>query len=261
MKRPLLVLLGLLLFGVARLPFEREMDREYKAAHFLGMGLNRDVREQAGQMGFIAALSGLRSTVADYLWLQVFTAFQHTEWGKMKILLDACTRLQPRSVMFWDMAAWHMAWNASVSAMEDPNQRQALRMRASEEYIRVGEDFAIRGTEFNPDRGKLWERLGDLYRDRMKDHCKAAWAYAEATKCADVMGYVHRFAVYQLGLCPGHEREAYQQARALFDRGPRERTVSLLLLIDRMQKELNVPAAERIDITKDLEEARPRVRR
>ena len=40
-----------------------------------------------------------------------------TQWGRVLLLFREATTLQPRSILFWDMAAWHMAWNASVAAM------------------------------------------------------------------------------------------------------------------------------------------------
>jgi hypothetical protein len=40
-----------------------------------------------------------------------------------------------------------------------------------------------------------------------------------------------------------------------------QRTPSLLRLIDKLQNDLNLPPAQRLDITKDLKEATPRVRK
>jgi hypothetical protein len=40
----------------------------------------------------------------------------------MKVLFDAVTALQPRNMTFWDMSAWHMAYNASVAALNDESQ-------------------------------------------------------------------------------------------------------------------------------------------
>src|SRR3954466_13163851 len=113
MRRAFYALGLILLFGLVRLPFERQITSDLHAAHFLEYQLNLDVRAQAGQMGFVAALSGYRAVIADYLWLQAYTAWTRTEWGRLKLLCDAVTSLQPRALLFWDTAAWHMAWNAS----------------------------------------------------------------------------------------------------------------------------------------------------
>jgi hypothetical protein len=90
--------------------------------------------------------------------------------------------------MFWDMASWHMAYNASVAAREDKNQpREALRIKAEREYWKVGEDFLLRGIQNNPDHALLYDRLGMVYRDKFKDHQKAFEAYEQGwqirTRC------------------------------------------------------------------------------
>src|SRR3954451_5407980 len=119
----------LLAFGAAKLRFEQRLTEEHRAAFFHGAKLNLDLREQIGQLGFIAALSGFRSLVADVLFIQAHVACERTEWGRVLFLLRQVTTLQPRSILFWEMAAWHMAWNASVAALTDPTQpRQALRV-------------------------------------------------------------------------------------------------------------------------------------
>ncbi len=252
------LLLGLLAFGLARLPFERGLAREYRAAGFHQSDLTLDVREQVGQMGFIAALSGFRSVVADVLWIRAHIAWEDTQWGRMKLLFDSATQLQPRAVLFWDNAAWHMAWNASVAALSDPRQpREVLRKKAAREYIALGEDYLLRGARYNWDRAILFDRLGFLYMQKMEDHCRASWAYFEAAKRPDAMGYVHRFALYELAKCPGHEREAYDLLVALYHSGENERLPTLLKLIDQMQIKLNIPDAERIDTARDRAAATP----
>ena len=43
------------------------------------------MREQTGQMGFLAALGGLRSVVADYAYIRAYMAFEQTEWGRAEV--------------------------------------------------------------------------------------------------------------------------------------------------------------------------------
>lgn len=254
MNRLLTAAIALLAFGAAKLPFERALMSEHRAAHFHSSDLNVDLREQIGQEGFIAALSGFRSVVADLLFIRAHIAWENTEWGRMKLLFDATTSLQPRATMFWEGASWHMAYNASVAALEDPNQpREALRVKAQREYFKLGEQYLLRGIQFNSDRAILYDRLGLLYQDKFKDPCKAAWAYGEAAKRPDAMPYVRRLAVYNLAQCPGHEQEAYEKLKALYNEGPDERLPTLLKRLDELQDKLNIPPAERIDTSADRE--------
>src|SRR2546422_8499018 len=101
--RNILVAIILLLFGAGKLRFEQRLTEEHRAAFFHGAKLNLDLRQQIGQLGFIAALSGFRSLVADVLWIQAHSAWERTEWGRMALIFDNVTALQPRNVMFWDM--------------------------------------------------------------------------------------------------------------------------------------------------------------
>ena len=132
MIRIALVVAVLLAVGAIKLPVERDLAAHHRQEHFRGVEFNLDLREKLGQLGFIAALSGFRAIVADGLFIQAHVAWERTEWGRVLLLFRHVTTLQPRAILFWDMAAWHMAWNASVAAMNDRTQpRLALFRRLS----------------------------------------------------------------------------------------------------------------------------------
>ena len=247
MKLRLLALAILAAFGIVRMPFEQRLAEEHQAAFFNGAKLNLDLRQQLGQMGFLAALSGFRAVVADVLWIEAHNAWERTEWGRMKLLFDAVTSLQPRCMMFWDMASWHMAWNASVAALNDRNQpREALRIKAQREYFQIGEDFLLRGLQNNPDKGFMYQKLGEFYDQKMQDHCKAAEFYAKAAAFPETLAFVKRLAVFQLADCPGHEREAYEKLVALYQMGEAERVPTLYRKLRELQEKLSVPEEQRI---------------
>ena len=132
----------LLVFGAVRLPLETALTEQHRRASFPQTGLGLDLREQIGQLGFLAALSGFRSLVADVVFIQAHVAWERTEWGRVLLLFREATTLQPRSILFWDMAAWHMAWNASVAALHDPFQpNDALRAQGAARIFRPREGF------------------------------------------------------------------------------------------------------------------------
>jgi len=249
MKRRLLVLfVALLAFGAVKVPYEEHLERVHRAAFFHGAKLDLGLREQIGQLGFLAALSGFRSLVADALYIHAHAAWERTEWGRMKLDFDAVTALQPRCVLFWDQAAWHMAFNASIAARDNPKQpREALRIRDQRQYWKLGEDYLLRGIANNPERPLLYDRLGFLYREKFKDHCKSAAIYAECAKLPGAPQYAHRFAAYELAQCPGHEREAYELLLALFHKGEDERLPTLLRILGELQEKLNVPPERKVD--------------
>lgn len=237
----------LMLFGAAKWQFEQRLTWLHRAAFFHGAKLDLTMRQQIGQTGFLAALSGFRSVVADYLWIEAHTAWEQTEWGRMALLFNNVTALQPRNVMFWDMAAWHMGWNASLAALENPKQpREALRIKAQREYFKLAEDFLLRGIQNNPDRYTLYESLGRLYREKFQDHCKASVWFDKASKFPKAPGYEKRFAAYELSQCPGHEREAYEWLAKLYNMGEKERLPTLLKWLNFLEEKLNIPPGQRV---------------
>lgn len=247
MARRLGSLVILAVCGVALLPLQLRIDEAAKAAHFRKTSLNLDLRERVGQMGFLAALSGFRSPLATFLWIEAHNAWERTEWGRMAGLFDTVTTLQPRSLLYWDMAAWHMAWNASVAAMQDEKQpSEALRIRAQRQYFDLGRDFLERGIRNNPDRYQLYLQMGVLLRDKFEDHCGAADAFLLASQFPDAPPYCRRFAGYEMAKCPGREREAYELLRRLYLEGEAQRLPTLINLLRSMEKKLDIPESERV---------------
>ena len=247
MMRTAAVILSLLLFGAIRLPMEHALTETHRELHFRAVDFNLDLREQLGQVGFVAALSGFRSLVADALFIQAHVAWERTEWGRVLLLFRQVTTLQPRALLFWDMAAWHMAWNASTAAMNDPAQpRLALRVKAAREYFQLGKDFLERGIKNNPERPELYEALARLYRDKYEDHEHASEYFAKASTLPGAHSYARRFAAYELAQCPGREREAYDQLHMLYDSGEQERLPTLLRRLKELEIKLNIPPDQRI---------------
>jgi hypothetical protein len=247
MMRLILTFAMLLAFGVMKLPAERAILAQHRQQHFLGVEFNLDLREQIGQLGFIAALSGFRAAVADILFIQAHVAWERTEWGRVLLLFRQATALQPRSVLFWDMAAWHMAWNASVAAMNDPSQpRLALRVKAQREYFALGKDFLERGIANNPDKPQLYEALARLYQQKYHDHLLASEYYAKAAALPGAPSYDKRFAAYELSYCDGHEAEAYERLRQLYGLGEKERVPTLIARIKFLENKLGIPQDRRI---------------
>ena len=245
--RLVLALVGVLAFGSVRLPVEDALATQHQQEHLRGVEFNLDLREKLGQLGFIAALSGFRAAVADVLFIKAHVAWENTEWGRVLLLFRQVTTLQPRSIMFWDMAGWHMAWNASVAAMRDPAQpRQALRVKAQREFFALGKDFFEGGIKNNPDKPQLYESLARLYQDKYKDHLRASEYYAKAAALPGAMSYNRRFAAYELSYCEGREREAYERLRQLYDMGPNERLPTLISRIKVLEEKLAIPQEQRI---------------
>ena len=246
MSRVLFAFAMLLVFGVMKRPAERAVSLQHRQLHFEDVELNLDLREKMGQLGFIAALSGFRAMVADFLFIEAHVAWEQTEWGRVLFLFRQVTTLQPHVPLFWDMAAWHIAWNASAAAMNDTSQsRLALRVKAQREYFALGKDFLERGIKNNPDKPQLYEALARLYRDKFGDHASASEFFAKAAALPGAPSYDKRFSVYELSHCEGREREAYERLRALYE-GEKERLPTLIKRLKFLEDKLNVPPDQRI---------------
>jgi hypothetical protein len=247
MTRALLVLGLVLVLGVLKLPAERAMALQHRQSRFRSVEFNLDLREQLGQLAFVAALGGFRSVVADFLFIQAHAAWERTEWSRMLLLFRQITTLQPRAILFWDMAAWHMAWNASLAAANDQSQpRLALRVKAQREYFAIGKDFLERGIRNNPERPQLYESLARLHREKYNDHARASEFFAKAASLPGAPSYAKRFSAYELSYCEGREREAYERLRQLYDSGEQERLPTLIGRLKFLEEKLNIPQDQRI---------------
>lgn len=205
-----------------------------------------DTRERLGQTGFVAVLGGFRSVVADFLFIDAQLAWERTDWTQLLLRLRQVTTLQPHATLFWDMAGWHMAWNASAAALNNKSEPPAVRARLHQEYLDLGRDFLERGVANNPNSAQLHEALARLYREKFNDHARASEQFAIAARLPDAHAYDERFAAYELSYCDGKEREAYDWLRALYDRGERERLPTLIKRLHALEERLNVPPASRI---------------
>ena len=247
---PLRSLGGILLLALAGallLPWQIELQRVGKAAGFRSIPMNLSLRAQIGQSGFLAALSGFRAPLAAFLWIEAHLAWEKTEWGRMAGLFDTVTTLQPHTLLYWDMAAWHMAWNASVAALQDTKQQsEALRERSSRQYIALGRDFLERGIQNNPDKYLLYESLGRLARDKEQDHAAAADNFARAASFPDAPRYLKRFAAYEAAQTPGRERDAYVRLLALYREDQGMHTPALLSHLRELEEKLRIPSDQRV---------------
>jgi hypothetical protein len=235
-------------FGSVKAPVEKSLGAAQERAQLRNSPLDLGLREQVGQLGFLAALSGFRSPLAAYLWIEAHYAWERTEWGRMAGLFDTVTTLQPRSSLYWDMAAWHMAWNASAAALRDTSQpSEALRVRNQRQYFKLGRDYLHRGIRNNPESSFLYASLAVLLRDKFEDHCGAGEAFLRASQLPDTPAYIKRFAGYELAKCPGRESIAYELLKKIYDEEPDARKPALISTLQELEKKLDVPEAQRLN--------------
>ena len=208
LRRAFYIALLLGLWAPFKLGWEQSIARTQDALRYRGVEMTRQLRDQLSQGLTIGVLSGMRSVVADFIWIEVTIDWETKQWFNMEGFINLCTALQPRSITFWDIGGWQLAWNASVAAMEDRTQPDLRRIKASRFWIDRGLEVYKRGIENNPEGYKLWSDTGLLYQNRLasqnarlhlaveaaQDYRLAAYYYAEANKRANVPVFLERFS-------------------------------------------------------------------
>jgi hypothetical protein len=249
MKMKLLGVALLAVMGVAKLPLEANLSRSLKEAQLLEASPDLNLRESLGQMGFAASLGGLRSLVASITYLQAYVAFEHSEWGKVDSLMTLTTRLQPKEVIYWDEAAWHMAYNAASGYTRDDTLRAAIKNKLFRDYVNRGLEIVQEGLVYLPEDPKLLVRMAEIYRDRKKEPGPAADAFLRAAKNG-AKPFYERMAAYELVKVgePEGLRQAYEILKRHFNNG--FRYVSVVRDLDLLEKRLDIPAADRVGHTR-----------
>src|SRR5277367_3145178 len=83
LRRAVLVALLLGLWAPCKIVWEQEIAREQDALRYNGAPMTRQLRDELTQGLTIGVLSGMRSIVADFVWLQVTTEWMNNEWFRM----------------------------------------------------------------------------------------------------------------------------------------------------------------------------------
>jgi len=257
LRRAIMVALLLGLWAPVKIMWEQQIAQEQNFLRYRGAPMTRQLRDELGQGLTIGVLSGMRSVVADLVWLNVTTAWMKEEWFRMGGYINLCTALQPRAPVFWEMGGWQLAWNASVSALVDPDPTHPSdlrRLKASRFWIQRGLDVYKRGLENNPEYWRLWFSTGLLYDQRLKDYRTAADYYRRASELPNAPIYLERFPAHMYDhLHANDDATAYVEWKTLWKRlTPEERKMKLHegdqieTEIRRLEQKLSVPKEKRV---------------
>lgn len=195
-----LVFLIFLLWGGVKITWEQALTQAQRKATYGFTGPTAvAMREKLGQGLALAALGGFRGLAADALMLQAHGAWEEQQWVRVRSSLELATLLQPRVAVFWDTASWHLAWNAAVAAERFHGEASETRRRLeARRWVEAGRSLLERGTKAVPERALLFQRLGDLYWQRLQDYQAAAACYRQAIAKGDAPPYLERFVGYAL---------------------------------------------------------------
>lgn len=214
MPRPLKMLVlvaAVLVFGAVRLPVERRLDLQRRAAGLRDdAGARMSFREQVNQASLFATLGGLRSLVAAIWDLWACTAWDKMDYAGVERDYRFCQRLQPRTFYYYDRGQWMMAYNAVRYFDLSSPERSDLNKLRSEAYMQKGLDMIKEGQRFLPNDPRIFEAEGILYRDKIRPRQAQleADAWLKAARCPGAPARDARFHIYALAHVPGREEEA-----------------------------------------------------
>jgi hypothetical protein len=216
MRGKLIAALVVVLPAWAMLPLENRIHAENVQLRYGATQVTGDLRDRIGQGMAIALLAGFRGVVADFVWIQSHTFWEKKEWLRQYSDMEVATTLQPQSVLFWDLGAWHMAWNIGYAVSVDPaNRTKAEGIKREREWWDKAREFLQRGIENNPNRYDLYFALGWLYQTKYQDWCRAEEYFAKAIAFKDAPLYLPRIHARALEKC-GDAMGAYQYWKGLW---------------------------------------------
>ena len=208
---------SLLAFGLLRQFPERAMEHALQRAGLLEPALATNQREQIGQTAAAVALGGLRTVVATFLNLRAYASFDRRDWSTLESQFETLVLLQPRSRYYWDVGAWHLAYNAASDYQERDDLPAPRRQALHRTYVLKGREFLERGVRQNPRDWQLLSSLGRYYSVTSKypDYQKAAECYRRAWESGQARRFEARAWLYCLARVDGQQQQALELARQL----------------------------------------------
>ena len=244
------VLLVVLIFSPVKVLWEGDIHKHARASGLFSAGFNMDMRGKITQDLAVAVLGGFRGIVTDFIWLAAHSNWEKREWFRMKPKLDTVVLLQPHFLDYWDIGAWHMAWNISYDAsVNTAEPREAFRLKEQRYWIDEGEKFLREAIANNPDSWQLYFKLGWLLEEKKQDYKQAVEYFTKAAEFKEAPLYVRRQVPHALR--KGRmNKEALAQWRKIWN-GPRdgEYVHELWDVVEqemrKLEVELKVPYSER----------------
>lgn len=238
------------------MPLHNQIHLESVQARYGTSQVTRQMRDQLTQGAAIALLAGFRGVVADFVWIKASDYWVKQEWLRQYEAMQVTTTFQPLSTMFWDIAAWHMAWNIGYAVSVDPkNHTEVEGIKRQREWWDRAREYLKRGIENVPNRPDLYYFMGWLYWEKYKDACNAKKYFHLALTAKDEplslgvrMDSIQRLEARAIEQCDGPEA-AYEAWKKMWFQD-HEKTDNIWPVVEReirrLEDELHVPDAKRV---------------
>ncbi|MEO1856973.1 MAG: hypothetical protein ABGY95_06360 [Rubritalea sp.] len=220
--------------GWLRMPFEQKLSEELAEAHLLTPSFDQESRASLSQKAFVASFGSLRPIFAAFTALTSTKYHGNGDWEKLEQAIDTTVLLDPYNSYYWDLGAWHLAYNASASSLENEKLAPLQRKALFKEYVYKGDELYARGIAANPrnvqlrlERARLWSS-----KHKIEDYPKVVQILeAILTDCelsSRQRQRVRTDLYYTLLRVPERVKDAYVLGRVLYQESPRNRYPSLL---------------------------------
>ncbi|PQJ29017.1 hypothetical protein [Rubritalea profundi] len=230
----LVVLAVLACVGWLRMPFEQRLSLDLTEAHLLSPSFDRESRASLSQKGFVASFGSLRPMLAAFTALSTTKHHGNNDWENLEQAIETTVLLDPYNGYYWDLGAWHLAYNASTSSLENDGLAPLQAKQLFEEYIHKGDNLYTRGIAANPndiqlrlERARLWSS-----RHKIEDYPKVAQILRTTlSECELSLRQRQRIRAdlfYTLLRIPQRVNEAYILGRELYEESAQNHFPSLL---------------------------------
>ncbi|MCW1922251.1 hypothetical protein OKA05_06780 [Luteolibacter arcticus] len=241
-RRPLLAVAVLLVAGVLRLPMEEALTKDFQKQGLLSPPLEIGLREKIGQNSSAIALAGLRTLVATFAHLEATEHFHECAWGEVERSMETTVQLAPHGPYYWDMGAWHMAYNAASWYRMDSGLPPVRAKAEARRWIAKGRHFYERGIANNPGDWQLPSLYGQLLSDarRDPDDKAAVEAFRKAVATGKAPPHIHRQRFFAEARAGGDPAEMLAAVRSLLAT-PENRVPTLLCLCYTLEYQVHEP--------------------
>lgn len=216
------------------MPIEQQLAEELHELKLVPPRLSLEDRSKLKQKAFVVTYGSLRPTIAAFMASASIRLHSNQEWGKIEHNFEEIVLLDPYNFHYWDMASWHMAYNAAADKRDDKSLTEVASNRVFEKYIQKGKDIIDRGIEINPDNWKFLNLKAALEGNRFRnpDYPAAIETHKKMLTMPDLPFHAIRSAnaniIFNTQKLPERHQEAYDLALKSFEIGGQYRTPIVL---------------------------------
>lgn len=184
-----------LLTGAQAKPLLAKFDEHLSANKLISVGTQFTASDMYGGdgqsegVGLTSLFFGFRKLAANFLWLNVDTAWHAGQMHRMVPIMRTTVTLDPNFIDAYLLGSWHLAYNLTAKLPETPealkeyHEKYQRRLGVKEVWYYVAADFLKDGIRKNPREYKLYFDLGyAVYETKLNDHANAVRYLKEARR-------------------------------------------------------------------------------